>query len=213
MEVRAAKNEGEVDQAYELAAKIFGPNYFELRDSLSRIRELEPLLSLEDAVVMVDEENVVGFVRILNRAFHSPAGAIQGGGITSVCTHPDFRGKGWGLKIMEAALERSRQRGDVFSILFARRAVDGWYPKLGYVGLGCHVELRLEHPLPVDSILPFSGSIIRGVERSYLSYYADAYLDSYKDVFLSFHREHKWWDQLESPACVPTPTFVGRDGV
>jgi ribosomal protein S18 acetylase RimI-like enzyme len=196
--VRVAQSLAEVDAAYELAAQTFGPNYFEAREALIGVREMEPLKSLEDAVLVVNGESVVGFVRILDRKFHSPAGLVQGGGITSVCIHPDLRGEGWGVRVMEAALERSQQRGDVFSILFARRAVDGWYPKLGYVGMGCHVAMSLDQGTHPDSLPIYSGATRVGVERSYLGAYADAYSDDYRDLFLSFHRDGEWWESLEA---------------
>jgi len=197
MEARGANSLDEVDRAYELAAKIYGPNYFDARFNFARARLLEPLRNLEDAVVIVDNHQILGFVRILDRELHSTAGVIKAGGITSVCVHPDLQGQGWGLQVMEAALDRSRQRGDVFSILFARRAVDGWYPKLGYVGLGCHVEMRLEHPLSLESLPLFSGVSKPGVEQADIDIYARAYSDSYRDIFLSFHRDRDWWANLE----------------
>lgn len=197
-EVRGARNLREVDEAYELASKVFGPNYFEAREIKAHTRALEPLRSLEDAVVVVSGEEIVGFVRIVDRQFYSPAGILKAGGITSVCIHPEWRGQGWGIRVTEAALQRSEQRGDAFSILFARRAVDGWYPKFGYVGIGCHLEMRIEKPFVGGALLPsFTGSTQGGIVESYLDTYADAYTDSYQDLFLSFCRDKDWWQNLE----------------
>ena len=198
MEVRGAKNEREVDEAYELAARTFGPNYFEALQSQDRVRALEPLRSLEDAVVVVRGGEVVGFVRILDRKYYSPVGIVNAGGITSVCVHPGLRGKGWGLKVMEAALNRSRHRGDAFSILFARRDVDGWYPKLGYVGIGCHTEMQIEVPPAAGELPIFLGNTQSGVVDSYIGSYASAYEDSYHDLFLGAHRDQDWWQKLQA---------------
>ncbi len=198
MEVRGAKNPREVDEAYELVAKIFGPNYFEAKEVKAEVRALEPLQNLADAVLVVDGEDVVGFVRLLDRQFYSPAGLVKAGGITSVCIHPDLRGQGWGRRVMEAALQRSWQRGDAFSILFARRAVDGWYPKLGYVGIGCHLELRLERPFGIDSLLSsFAGTTQIGAIEAYRDIYTAAYADSYQGLILSFYRDAEWWQNLK----------------
>jgi predicted acetyltransferase len=197
MEVRGAKHLREVDEAYELAARIFGANYFEAKATFARQRTLEPLNSLEDAVLVVSGEKVVGFVRILNRQFYSPAGIVKAGGITTVCTHPELRGQGWGLRVMEKALQRSRERGDAFSILFARRVLDGWYPRIGYVGIGCHLEMQVDKPIVAGTIVSFTGSIQLGLVKSYVNTYAEAYTDSYQDLFLSFRRTEDWWQTVE----------------
>ena len=198
MEVRGAKNLREVDEAYELAARVFGPNYFGAEEAKAHVRALEPLRNLEDAVVAVNGEEVVGFVRILDRQYYSPVGVVQAGGITSVCVHPALRGRGWGLKVMEGAIRRSQHRGDAFSILFARRAVDGWYPRLGYVGIGCHVEMQVEAPPGIWGSSDFNGSIQTGIIDSYVNTYAEAYADSYMDMILSVCRDNEWWQNLEA---------------
>lgn len=200
IEVRGARTQGEVDQAYELAARCFGPNYFQANESQDRVRALEPLEplgSLEDAVVVVKAGEVAGFVRILDRQYYSQAGIVKAGGITSVCVHPGLRGQGWGLKVMEQALGRSRQRGDAFSILFARRNVDGWYPKLGYVGIGCHIEMQVEISPATGDLPNFPGSIQSGVVESFVDSYSAAYEDSYRDLLFGVYRDGGWWQNLQ----------------
>ena len=198
MDIRAAKDIGEVNEAYELAAKIFGPNYFEARDAKAHHRSLEATERLEDVVVVVDSSRVLGFVRVLDRQLFSPAGLIKAGGITSVCVHPELRGQGWGLRVMEGALQRSRERGDSLSVLFARRAVDSWYPKLGYVGIGCHMELRSDTSALRSTLGVSSCDVQPGMVKSWTNIYGAAYADSYEGLFLSFYRDGEWWRSFES---------------
>ena len=195
VEVRESRNLREVDEAYELASKIFGPGYFEAKAMKAHIRQLEPVNDVRDVLIAVSDSKVVGLVRIVDRALYSPIGLLKVGGITSVCIHPDLRGQGWGIKIMEESICRSMRRKDVFSVLFARRAVDGWYPKLGYVGIGCHVELHVDK-IEVDKSA-FKGEIRAGIARESLSAYAAAYSDSYQNLFLSFFRDAAWWEKLD----------------
>lgn len=197
LDVRAAKTKREVDLAYELVSKVFGPNYFEAREVKRHLRELENLRALEDAIVALKGNAIVGFLRILNRQYYSPVGLLNAGGITSVCVHPEFRGQGLGGKLMESALQRSRQRGDDFSILFARRVLDGWYPKFGYVGIGCHLEMQVEKSHIASKHLSFGGSFRKGIDVSYIDTYADAYADTYQDLFLGVYRDEDWWQALE----------------
>jgi len=195
--IRKPRNAAEIDQAYELVARIFGHDYTESRETQVRIRTLESPENLEDAVVVARDGEIVGFARILDRQLSSPIGCVKAGGITSVCVHPDYRGSGLGIGLVEAALGRSRHRGDVLSILFARRAVDGWYPRTGYVGIGCHHEMRIDRLSLRNMSLPsFAGRIERGIVESYSSTYAAAYADSYHGLFLSFCRDERWWQSL-----------------
>lgn len=195
IEIRGARDEREVDEAYELASRVFGPDYFTAREIKLRSRRLEPLTDLRDAIVALSDGEVVGLVRIVDREAWLGGATLKVGGITAVGIRPDFQGQGYGRAIMEAALERSRQRGDALSIAFARRAVDGFYPKLGYVGLGCHPEMLVtrqagsEDGRGVVALKP-------GLDEGPLEVCAAAYQDSYRGLVMSFRRDAAWWAKL-----------------
>lgn len=195
IEIRGARDEREVDEAYELASRVFGPDYFTSREVNLRNRRLEPLAALRDAVLALSGGEVVGLVRIVDREAWLGGASLKVGGITAVCIRPDFQGQGSGRAIMEAALERSRQRGDALSIAFARRAVDGFYPRLGYVGLGCHPEMLVTLGRGADAS-GGAGALKPGFDAQLLDTYAEAYRDSYRDLVLSFRRDAAWWAQL-----------------
>jgi|GEM_PF-1777437 predicted acetyltransferase len=197
LEVRTARNENEVDRAYELAAGIFGPDYAESLSHKHLVRSLEPLEDLRDVVLVADGEKLLGFIRIINRNCYSIAGDLKIGGITSVCTHPDLRGQGWGIRLMEGALKRSQERKDDFSLLFSRRVITGWYSKIGYVGIGCKSEVKLDQIQPVMQATSTSIEIRSGIDRSFLRFYADAHKDSYSGLPLAINRTEQWWDNLE----------------
>lgn len=195
VDIRSAQNELEVDAAYDMASKVFGPNYFAARQNHVRMQQLERLRDLRDVIVAVHQSNIVGLVRIVDREIWLGEATLKVGGVTSVCVHPDVQGQGYGRAIMEEALARLRQRADVLSIAFARRAVDGFYPKLGYVGLGCHPELRAglgRSQTSEHKTLHLSA----GLDEQWLSRYASAYEASYRAVFLSFRRGDEWWRSL-----------------
>ena len=215
--VRSAADEREVDEAYELAARTFGPDYFVASANKVRIRELEPLHDLRDLIVAVCDGAVVGMVRIVDRRVRLKTRALKVGGVTSVCVHPKFQQRGYGRTLMEIAIRRMRQRGDACSIAFTRRAVDGFYPKLGYVGLGCHPEMTVTFPL--------AGALEeRSIDASRLpkpdsrqsEAYAEAYENSYGSLPMSFERSEAWWEKLllrmspEIPSEQFTAVTVGR---
>jgi len=197
LEVRTARNEKEVDQAYELAAGIFGPDYAESLSHKHLVRSLEPLEDLRDVVLVVDGEKLLGFIRIINRNCYSLSGDLKIGGITSVCTHSDLRGQGWGIRLMEGAIQRSQERKDDFSLLFSRRVITGWYSKIGYVGIGCKSEIKLDQVHPVTQVASTSAEIRSGMDHSFLGTYADAHRDSYSGLSLAISRTEPWWGSLE----------------
>ena len=188
--VRPAESAAEVAQAYELAARVFGPSYFEARAQKDRLLALDPATDPRDVVIALDGADVVALVRIVDRAVLLGGHELKVGGITSVAVRPDLQGQGRGRAVMEAAIARSSDRGDDVSIAFARRAVDGFYWRLGYVGLGCH-------PRTVVRIPAREGGSVRmehGCDAAHLNVYADSYTRTYQGLPLSFQRSRAWWD-------------------
>jgi GNAT superfamily N-acetyltransferase len=202
----------EVDAAYELAARVFGPDYFTSRAHKVRLRDVDPVRRPDEAVVVVRDGEVVGFVRLVERAVWLGEATLAVGGITSVCVHPDVQGLGYGRLVMEEAVALSRRRGDVLSIAFARRAVDGFYPRLGYLGLGCHPDLTLG---AVPSGLA-SAESAAGFDAASIPTYAAAYRASYRPLPLAFARDDGWWPcfsrRLEGRLSVDGFVNVAADG-
>jgi GNAT superfamily N-acetyltransferase len=181
----------EVDAAYELAARVFGPNYFAASATKVRLRAVDPVRHPDEAIVVMSDGDVVGFVRLVSRAVWLGGESLTVGGVTSVCVHPRVQKLGYGRLVMEEALAVSRARGDVLSIAFARRAVDGFYPRLGYVGIGCHPELLVPAASPGgDGTAP---EVTRGFDAGEAAGYAAAYRATYGSVPLAFARDATWW--------------------
>jgi ribosomal protein S18 acetylase RimI-like enzyme len=193
VEIRGARDDHEIDLAYDLAARTFGPSYFETKDAKVRLRALEPIANPSDAVIALHAGEVIGFVRIVDRLARLGDRALPVGGITSVSVHPDYRGHGLGRDVMEAAVGRSRERGDALSIAYARRAVDGFYWRLGYLGIGCHPDLSVQtRSVERDAAV----SARAGHDGRFADLYRRAYADSYGDLPMSFERGDTWWRTL-----------------
>jgi GNAT superfamily N-acetyltransferase len=192
LDVRPAATLAEVDAAYELAARVFGPDYFTAAATKVRLRALDPVRRPDEAIVVLSDGEVVGFVRLVARAVWLGGDALVVGGVTSVCVHPRLQKLGYGRLVMEEALAVSRARGDVLSIAFARRAVDGFYPRLGYLGIGCHPELTV----PVTArtgARAIAITITSGLDPEASAAYQTAYRATYGTLPLAFAREAVWW--------------------
>lgn len=204
VEIRAARSAQEIDAAYELAAKVFGPDYFTSQGLKALARRLEPIRDYDDVVVAVAGDEIVGLVRIVGRTVAVGRHRLAVGGITSVCLRPDVQGRGYGRAIMEEALAACRRRGDVASVAFGRRAVDGFYPRLGYLGIGCHPDLAVA--IDVPAAVP---SVRRGFRTAEIERYAAAFEDTYGEIPLALMRDARWW----TGAAERLRTRVGDDGL
>jgi GNAT superfamily N-acetyltransferase len=189
LEIRTARGPEEIDAAYELAAKVFGPDYFTSLTLKALARRLEPIRDYDDVVVAVAGGDVVGLVRIVGRTLAAGRQRLAVGGITSVCLRPDVQGRGYGRALMDEAIATCRRRGDVVSIAFGRRAVDGFYPRLGYVGIGCHPELAVA----VDRA-DAPPAVRRGFRTADVGRYAAAFEATYGEILLALMRHARWWD-------------------
>jgi predicted N-acetyltransferase YhbS len=189
LEVRTARSPEEVDAAYELAARVFGPDYFTASATKRRLRAVDPVRGLDEVVLVLSDGEVVGFVRLVARAVWLGGDVLPVGGVTSVCVHPRVQGQGYGRLVMEEALAVSRARGDALSIAFARRAVDGFYPRLGYFGLGCHPELTVLAPARGEAAL----AVTPGFDVAEIGAYDAAYRATYGGLPFAFARDAAWW--------------------
>ncbi len=70
---------------------------------------------------------------------------VRCGGIGAVCTHPDFRKRGYLLKVANASIDAMRDGGYDVSLLFG---IDGFYDRLGYRRAFDYEE----HLVPVDQL-------------------------------------------------------------
>ncbi len=194
LEIRSARSEREADDGYELASRTFGPDYFTASEAQSLARRLDPIEDLRDVVVAVQGSEVVGFVRILDREVWLGETSLKVGGIASVTLRPDFRGHDYGRAIVEAALDRLYEKKDVLSVVFARRAVDGFYSRFGFVGVGIHPEMVVT--ITMDGDTPREDlKVTRGFDERMLKWYSLAYDESYQGLVLSFRRSRSWWEK------------------
>jgi hypothetical protein len=79
----------------------------------------------------------------------------------------------------------------VLSIAFARRAVDGFYPRLGYLGLGCHPELVVPAVALAGGARP--AGVTQGFEAGEIDAYDAAYRATYGALPFAFARDAAWW--------------------
>jgi len=120
----------------DFVAKIFTPNYFESLKVQKISIGSEPSLKPENFIIAKSASQLIGLVRIVEREILIANQSFRAAGISSVSVHPEFRGKGLSIKLMEKALAEIGLRQFDFSYLHGRKAVDGFYTQFGFTGVG-----------------------------------------------------------------------------
>jgi predicted acetyltransferase len=143
-QVFAGEKRIENEEYMDFLAKIFGPNYY---DALSRKRFLfdaEPSMSPKNFIIARSPQgDLIGVVRIVERIITVDGVQLSSGGITSIGVKPDWRGQGVASNLINTAIEVMTSRDTDISIVYGRRAVDGFYNQFGYYGVGRYVDLHL----------------------------------------------------------------------
>lgn len=118
MEIRAVK-EAELEQAVELQRLVFRPR--EGASALERYRTYvreDPSYRLGQTRVVVEGGRLVGHLRVWDRQIRVRGALLRAGGIGSVLTHPDFRGRGYARALMRDTERYLREAGYDLGLLF-----------------------------------------------------------------------------------------------
>lgn len=141
--------DGDIDEMAELWAEAFPE-----RPAERRARELREGMvygNLSDCWTVRVEGRIAGALRTYRFTTHLWGRAWPTMGLAGVATAPDFRRRGIGRRMCEAALRIARDRGDVLSMLFPFRT--SFYRDLGFALVGSLHRYKF-HP---DELTTFPG--------------------------------------------------------
>lgn len=92
---------------------------FRLRELFERYMDFDPAFAHRDFLLAVDGDRPVACVQVFAKTIRLREGEARLGGIGSVATHADYRGRGLSSELLVATIERMRARGMALSLLFA----------------------------------------------------------------------------------------------
>ena len=203
MEIRAA-TESELEEVVELMCRAFRPNGHErYRQYMSG----DPSYRIDQTRVVVDAGRIVATLRVWERSLRIGACPVRMGGIGSVCTDPDSRGKGFGSSLTGAAIDYMRESGHLISVLFSA-VPSHFYGRLGYRQIplaGFRIMPGVWGDRRVDSwsIEPFQED--RDIEP------VIALFDTYNsEQSGSIERSRDYWDSLPARLRGVLPAVVAR---
>lgn len=198
MPARKCAGAGEQRAAVRLVSRVLTANQ---ADPYKRFKHDFKLNSIEpsDSVILTDaRKNISGTFTILERKINILGKKVDVAGVAFVCVHPGYQGRGLGRALMDAAVEELKKRKEVLSILIARRAVDGFYRKFGYLGTGCFTELAINRDAFKDAARLKGVELTTGPVKTEARGYMRLYNGVYADLPFSFVRGIKWWENVHA---------------
>lgn len=197
VKIRPAFNMEEVNEAFDLSAHIFGLTYKKAKNRKNHILQYEKITDLKDIIIATHKNKIVGMLLIVRRQNYLLGSLVKNAGITNVCVSPDHQGRGIGRGLVEAALERIYQEKYDISTVIARRAVDSFYSRFGYVGTGLFIELMINQNIRKELTNKCRVGFRNGFKSRYLEKYAKIYTKNYSSLPAAFYRPKKWWYNFE----------------
>ncbi len=154
MEIRAVR-EDEIEETLELQRLVFRPD--EGAGALDRYRTYvrdDPSYRLDQSRVLLEDGRIVAHLRVWDRAIRVRGAVIRAGGIGSVLTHPEYRGRGFARALMRKTEAYMLNAGYDVGLLFTIIGTP-FYETLGWAPI----------PLPTFAIDLASGTVDHEVSR------------------------------------------------
>lgn len=183
----------EMEEIIDFLSKIFGPNYHDASAIKEAIFDTEPSISPGNFILARSaKRELIGLVRIVERNIIIDREVIAAGFISSVGVKPEWRRQGIASNLIKKAIEVMISRGMDISLVYGRRAVDGFYSRFGYYGIGRYVDLEIISPSPCSKF--FIGAI--PFKKENLEICMKLYGETYGCLTGSVLREHAVWKFL-----------------
>ncbi len=152
MEIRAVR-EDEIEETLELQRLVFRPD--EGEGALERYRTYvrdDPGYRMEQSRVLVEDARIAAHLRVWDREIRVRGSVLRAGGIGSVLTHPDCRGRGYARALMRNAEAYMLDAGYDVGLLFTIIGTP-FYQALGWTPIPLptfviDLESEASDPLP-----------------------------------------------------------------
>ena len=95
-----AINEPELEEIAELQRLIFRPDEPDAAQRFITYTKGDPTYTVDHSRVVFDDGRIVAHLRIWDRVLRVRSADLLAAGIGSLCTHPDFRGRGYAQALM-----------------------------------------------------------------------------------------------------------------
>lgn len=102
------------------------------------------------SVWLEDDGTVIAHAGVVDRTVLAGEAAVRVAGVQNLCVVPDYRGRGFCKRVMEAAMDEAARRGHQCGLLFCTAALGTIYERLGWRFLDRAVtRIDSGRPLPL----------------------------------------------------------------
>ena len=132
MNIRAA-NETELEEIAELQHLVFRPNEPDAVQRYLSYTKDDPTYTVNHSRVIFDDGRIVAYLRVWDRTLRVRGTDLLAAGIGGLCTHPDFRGRGYARALLRDSDRYFTEAGYDLGLLFTIigtpfYAAQGWIP-------------------------------------------------------------------------------------
>lgn len=188
MEVRLAKDYNEVEACIIQACSIFhSPSTKESYKNF--LWHKTPGFHPGRVILLTDNRKIFGFLRVIPQKIHFPGKLVHSAALSSIAILPEYRGQGLSNMLMTKSLDLCRNEGFDFAHLIARKAVDHYYCKFGFLGISSYEKLYLQSAFLGDT----SELRVEKIHDRWLKFCSEAYDFSYAQCVGKMVRSGKFW--------------------
>ena len=140
---RLANSLKECAEAFNLANRIFSQNPTD-QNYKTMLWAKNGNDQPEQLMLAVDGAKIIGLVRMCPSQMIWREEKFLISGLTSICIDVNYRGKNLGRGLMETTIKHCDEKGLDATFLVARRAVDHFYLKFGFIGASSYPSIIIE---------------------------------------------------------------------
>ena len=140
---RLANSLKECAEAFNLANSIFSQNPTD-QNYKTMLWAKNGNEQPEQLMLAVDGSKIIGLVRMCPSQMIWREEKFLISGLTSICIDVNYRGKNLGRGLMETTIKHCDEKGLDATFLVARRAVDHFYLKFGFIGASSYPSIIIE---------------------------------------------------------------------
>lgn len=196
-EIKKCTTEKETAGSLRLILGVIGAHSPLAKRKLSHFFKIHASKPSTDTIILRSGGSILGTLQVVGKELKVFNSVVPVDGITNVCVDPRHQGKGLGAELMYFANRILDERSKAASILVARRAVDGFYARFGFLGTGCFTEMVI--PSEEYNAAKNTGNITfrTGPAHKKAGEYKKLYDKTYNTIPFSFHRDREWWENME----------------
>jgi hypothetical protein len=145
--VGAPASPADLDRLYDLFARAFPPSYHEAQAHLAFIRAHQPPVPAENYVVASTADGtIVGGLTLLERTMLVDGCPMRVAGMSYYAIEPSYQATDCAARIIAATFQRLRGGRYDLAVGFARKVMDGYWSRHGFVGFTGFSSLTVEAP-------------------------------------------------------------------